>query len=439
VTSSAELPIPTAGLSALLRGWSGEGLLTGGLWQALAAVQADEPDHHLDDDESTQPQWTEHRIQARAQRVLLERLRPDLSGWPTRLGQWTDALPVVTVSRTTTARRPLRPTNWVATARRHGWPPQTFIGRLRTTTADELLISTLRWTIPQVLATARAAERLLHDVSGDIRSQLNVAGELLEYIGGAGDAPPPLPADLRAIAGSGHPWSGLAAVAGVYVRYGQRLDELAYDLIYPDETLRWRLFHLGVLGQVLLALREHGAQVQWVAPLSGTSAGPQYAVLLPDGRQMDLWFEAAGIWRHYNEPSPYRAAVAAVTAARSGGGQPIGADLLLIERGKTGLVLECKYSAHVGEVARKGYLQAVAYASELRSSLATHSWGYVVGPDTVVPGSSRTIAYAEQLSGEIGVVGPAGISELFERFLAVGVTPLPAPTLLTTDLPTQLP
>ena len=101
--------------------------------------------------------------------------------------------------------------------------------------------------------------------------------------------------------------------------------QLAEDLLtfarqhlLPDDDIRWRLFHLGVLGKLLKVLRSRGASITSLRPLSGAaSSGPAYLVEL-DGRCWDLWFEAAAIWDYYGQPSPYQALVRPQISGRRG-------------------------------------------------------------------------------------------------------------------------
>lgn len=410
-TSAEPPPVPTGRLGELLGGWSGEGTLHSTVWANLAAVQAE------DDTPLAERQWTERDVTRRAHRVLLERLQPHLVRWPSRLSEWSNALPAVTRAHRVTSNRPLRPTDWAQTIRRHGWPPAAFIGRQRTTQADELLLATLRWTLPRLLTTFRHASAVLADAAAAVQPQATAAQRLLDEYVGLEDAPAPTDADLLAVARAGYPWNVLAPVSATYLRYERHLDDLARDLIYPLDSLRWRLFHIGVLGEVLGAMRDGGAALQWRAPLSATGGRPQYtAVLGPAGKAapLEVWFEAAGVWRRHGTQYPYREALRALSLSPSA----IGPDILVLDvQQRRALVLECKYG-DARYVGRNGYLQAVAYANELRVELADTIWSYVVGPEGVVDGSSHTTLHAPHSAQRVGVTSPSALQQVVRDFLA---------------------
>lgn len=401
-------PVPTGRLRELLGGWSGQGSLNSTLWADLAAVESE------DSTPLAERQWSERDVTRRAHRVLLERLQPQLERWPTRLRDWTEALPAATSGHRVLSARPLRPTDWAQTARRHGWPPSTFIGRKRTSQADELLVSTLRWTLPQLLSTVRHASAVLPGAAATIELQMAVAAQLLEVCGEDNQAPEPVAADLAAVARAGHPWNLLAPVSSTYLRYQHHLQDLALEVIYPLESLRWRLFHIGVLGEVLGTLRDEGAELRWRAPLSASGGRPQYLAHWPDGSPtLEVWFEAAGVWSRHATRFPYREALRAL------GMQPsaIGPDILLLDvTGRRALVLECKFG-DARYVGRNGYLQALAYASELGVDVADEIWTYVVGPDGVVTGSSATSLHGPHIAQRVGVASPAALPEVVREFL----------------------
>lgn len=406
-TSAEGLPIPTGHLHGLLGGWSGEGTLESSIWSDLAAVQGDE------DTPLAERDWTERDVTRRAHRVLLERLQPQLALWPSRLSEWQDALPAMVHAQRVTSSRPLRPTDWAQTARRHGWFPVAFIGRERTTQADELLLTTLRWTLPQLLTTFRHATAVLADAGAAVQPQLTVAQQLLDEHLGTDEAPTPTPADLSAVARAGYPWNVLAPVTETYARYERHLHDLAADLIFPLESLRWRLFHIGVLGEVLGVLRELGAHLQWRAPLSATGGRAQYAATLDATTTLEVWFEAAGVWRSHGTKSAYREALEALSMRPSS----IGPDILLLDVARRrALVLECKYGA-APYVGRNGYLQALAYAAELRVEVADVVWSYVIGPEGVVQDQSHTSLHATHGPQRVGMASPSALHQVVEDFL----------------------
>jgi len=208
-------------------------------------------------------------------------------------------------------------------------------------------------------------------------------------------------------------------VSTTYLRYQHNLEDLALEVIYPLESLRWRLFHIGVLGEVLGALRDDGAKLQWRAPLSATGGRPQYLAHRSDWSQpLEVWFEAAGVWNRHATRLPYREALRALGMQASA----IGPDILLLDvTGRRALVLECKFG-DARYVGRNGYLQALAYASELRVDVADEVWTYVVGPDGVVAGSSATSLHGPHVARRVGVTCPAALPGVVREFLSLSPT-----------------
>lgn len=99
-------------------------------------------------------------------------------------------------------------------------------------------------------------------IVASVERQLGAAGELMAHIAvqGDADAPPPSNNDVAALKHEGKPWTAVAELA-VRLRAlnAQALASLASIAVMLDGELRWRLFHLAVLGEVLAALRELGA------------------------------------------------------------------------------------------------------------------------------------------------------------------------------------
>lgn len=384
--------LPRRGLGEVLRGWSSDGQL----FDALSAVAV------LDMD----VEWSSRDIARRAGRVLLERLLPDLAVLPTDPATWREHIPVTTTSAREVCGRPLPPTNWAMTSRRFGWPPQAFVTHPRSRVQDESVLRTLAWT-------ARALEHLVRDVRpvapllvGRIERPQVAMMEVVEQELPDVESIRPDRLDLRAMAGSGRPWSALATVAEAIVRAETDLEFLAYELIEPDPDLEWRLFHLSVLGAVLASVRRLGARVSWRAPLSGAYAtGPQFQIAIGQDR-WDLWFEAAGASRYYGYVSPYQRATSGVARNQ----RSIGADIMLSLPGKRSLMLECKWSSLGTYVGRDGYHQAAAYAIEARSGLGHDAWSYVVGPEEIVVERSEIVL---DWPGGQTVVGACNIHHLY--------------------------
>jgi hypothetical protein len=187
----------------------------------------------------------------------------------------------------------------------------------------------------------------------------------------------------------------------------EALAELALEVVAPFDDLSGRLFHLAVLGEVLHALRTCGATIVSRHPLGDASPGPAYLVTDANDRQWDLWFEAAGAWKYYDVEESYPQAAAGVPGA----GSALGTDLMLIPQ-ESALLLECKHSWKPAVVARDGYLQALAYATEA-FELAPQLTSVVVGPQGVV----QTSGWADTMVGLVGIIAPDDIPPLIEHAL----------------------
>jgi hypothetical protein len=381
--------IPTTGLVETTRSWSS----AGELFEALAAVE--EPER----------EWSARDLERRAHRVLAQRLRPDLMKWPQGFSDWLDALPAESLRPREMISAPSSGTSWRETAR-HGWPPIAFHGRTRHRIADTLLISTLRWTLESLKPVVEDARSVLPGLLVDVDEQLAAAFGLLEVDPvSRAHAVPPSFSDLAAVSGEGHPWNVLSPVAADLLRrQSDGILELIDTLIVPDDQLSGRLFHLGVLGELLVALRSAGADVIPVRPVSGSaSVGPSYRVVSAEENPWELWFEAAGLWSERQILSPYQLASQGVPGA----GGALGADLLLAREDARALLVECKYSANPARVARDGFHQAAAYALEARE-LFEGVVSVVVGPSDVVIDSTLVATKTAKL----GICRPDHMDQL---------------------------
>jgi hypothetical protein len=382
------LPIPQEGLSEVLRGWSGQGRL----WEALAAVEEDEP---------IQRRWTRTDTVRRAHRILLAQLEPTLVRWPMGLQVFLDALPAESLRSRVVTRAPAAGTSWSETYRRFGWPPRAFAGRERSRIADTFLVTSVRWTLDLLMKIWRNAVSVEPTVDIRVRRQLEVADQFLELEPlASAEAQIPTGRELRALAGSGYPWNVVGKVTQELRALDTNLEALARRLVSPEFLARF--FHLGVLGVILVDLKELGATLVSVRPLSATTIGPAYLVTDAAGHRWDLWFEAAGVWSFYGEESPY----ARATAELPGSGR-LGADIMLLRRGVRALIFECKYSESPEVVGRRGITQAFAYAVEARTKLAPHVSAMVVCPEDVVGAPSVT----ETAVGPVGVLTPGSIRD----------------------------
>lgn len=389
-------PIPEDGLAEVLGTWAGRGYL----WDALAVPVAVRGER----------QWSRRDLLRRAHRVLLDRVSPALARWPSRLGGWIDALPASRSHALVERLAPFSGVSWVDTRRRFGWPPTKFIGREAERGADTLLVTTLRWTVEYLVKVRGDAARAFPNVDEAIRDQLDAAAALLdvEPVAAAVGLMPGHP-EIMALRHEGRPWNAVADVADEFRAVESSVADLAWRLILPDEEIRWRLFHLAVLGVLLRALRDAGCTITSHRPLAGAAAAPNYTLTDAKGLAWDLWFEAAGLWKYEGEDSPYVEAVQGVPGA----GRELGADLLLIQPGGSALIVECKYSSNPETVARDGYHQAVTYATEIHSRVGGKITSIVVGPEGVV----TTAAFTKLSVGRVGIIPPSCLAAEVSAFL----------------------
>lgn len=392
---SSNPPIPESGLAEVLSTWSGRGYL----WDALVV-----PEDIFDE-----RKWTAADLLCRAHRVLLERVVPALARWPARLATWVDLLPAAKSHARMVRDVPFSGVSWTATRSRFGWPPDAFVGREAERSADMLIVTTLKWTLENLAIVRANAVRAYPDVDLDIRPQLDTAMTLLrtEPMVSAGGTLPGRP-EIMALRSEGAPWGAVADVADELRAVESSVNELAWRLLIPDDAIRWRLFHLAVLGILLASLRDLDCSVKSLRPL-GWSNGPAYKVTDSLGRSWDLWFEASGVWSYEKVPAPYTEA----TRGIQGAGRSLGADLLLLRPGDDALIIECKYSTNPEVVGRYGYYQATTYATEVRSRLARNVTSAVVGPEGVVAARGTTLTVA----GNIQTIPPSAMPILVREFL----------------------
>lgn len=392
VTRIEPPPLPQAGLEEVFSAWAGEG----GIWNALAAIE-----------DPLIRRWAPRDAEIRANRLFLEVVRGKLESIPTSLSVWVDALPAEIVRLRVEADAPFAGVSWSETRRRFGWPPQRFHGQSRTRASDSLLATSLRWVIEEVLAIALDAEKAVRGVTTSVDAQLALFSKLMltEPIASS-SAIEPGPPEFAAMRYEGAPWTSIAVLGEELVSW-RRSPSRAIRFLAPDADFRWRLFHLGVLGGLIVALRAGSFPISSLRPLAGNFAGPAYEVIDGRGRRWDLWFEAAGAWRYYGLRSLYLDVASSVPAVA----RPLGADIMIARQPDSAIIVECKYSWSSQVVARTGYSQCLAYMVEARSRLAESVNGFVVGPEGVV---GEGVAWQTHV-GSIAIVSPDRLGEAVLR------------------------
>lgn len=389
--------IPQEGLAVVLASWSGRGAL----FDALS----------MPNDQREMRQWSPRDIRMRANRILLSRLDPFLSRWPARTAQWLDQLPATKTHSRVIRQVPFAGVSWPETRRTFGWPSTSFIGKESERGSDMLIAQVLRWCVDRLLQIWQDVAGSINDVTFASVKQVQSAISLLghEPLASASPASPKRP-DLIALRREGSPWGSVADVAHELLDAEKSLEHLVYEVLMPDEEIRWRLFHLAILGLLLQSLKSNGCSITSLRPLSPKSFGPNYEVRTAEGRTYLLWFEASSVWAHLKRPSPFVEATAAMRrAARTNG-----ADILLVEPDKKALIIECKYSSDQDFVARDGYYQAMAYAAEAQSRFAAEVISLAVGPESTIPAPSFTTL---NTGLSVGTVPPSELNALVGDFI----------------------
>lgn len=364
------LILPRSGLDELLRGWVGDGDL-------LRAIATSRTDDHI---------WSERDIRQRGQRIALAQLADDLQRLPHSEREWADALPAATRSTQKISMAPSAGIRWPETVRRHGWPPTAYVHRHRPRVADETALTVLAWLSLRLDEYSDACKS-----SPILRERIARPISVMHRAVACLDDPNPVQpdrADLRSLRSSGQPWQVLSRIAELIARVDIDPAFVAFEFLYPEPDLAPRLFHLNAFGEILRTLRRSGFRCTWRSPIGGVQGGPRLHCVDTYGMETDLWFEAAGLRKHYKLDV---GAYADATRSISGVGGPIGADIALVSRARNAaLLLECKWSSDPLYVARNGFHQATSYALDARDGLAERVWSFVVGPAEIIPEPNLT-------------------------------------------------
>lgn len=403
----APFPLPAAGLAEVLTAWTGDGAADE-FFRTLALIGADG-----DSAEGlAERAWAEERVaRERANRVLVGRLAPWIERLPARSRVWLDALPAETRSIRDVSDRPAGSVDWPRTARAGPWPPREFHLRRRQRVDDSVLVRVVRWTVDQLLPAGRDAKKLAPTLVSRLEPQFQALRLLADHpMVSQVSAPRPTVQEVRAVRAMGRPWAALEPIANYLMQLGD-VTTLANELVVPEPSLAWRLFHLACFGEILVALKDEGCDLTAAAPLYAGSGNPAYIALVPDGSRIDVWFEGSGCWRTYapaGTADPYRRA-AESASSRAGTLSP---DILLVRHGATGgqsaLIFECKSGADVASAARDGYLQAVAYGVQLHTMTAMPVTSWVVGRDDLFGLPSA----APLLAGGLDSIGMTSASNI---------------------------
>lgn len=391
-----KLSVPEDGLAELFRSWSGKGELYAG----LAAVLSE------DDFE-----WTPKHVERRAHLILFEQCRALIEQLPKNIQDWLNVLPVATQAETVRSRSPRGAINWSNT-RRHGWPPTEFSGRVRRRGADDELLSSLRWTVERLQEVHRHAKKMRPAIGDKVQAQLDTIAELAArpVLQAVAPEPPDLPM-IEGIRRSGPLWRVVGDLSDTLRQEDTNdLARLAAELLTPDDDLRWRLFHLCVLGTMLGALRNRGCRPISTRPLAGRAHGPAFRVEVPGTTPWDLWFEAAEIWSSTGKAEPYVEA----TKGLAQRGYVRGADLFLVDHAnRRGVVIECKYSDE-GAYLRSGYDQALAYLVEAKTLLIDEGEAFVVAPIEAAP----RLAVGHTFAGPLTYCAPEHLKDELTRIVS---------------------
>ena len=276
--------------------------------------------------------------------------------------------------------------------------------------ADQLMITTLAWTLTRLSQIRSDATKLVPEIDAPVAKQLDLAKRVSDS-SLVSQATPirPTEQDLRILGREGSPWSAVSSVAREVRRSDTSLNALADELLLPDPDIRWRLFHLSILGIVLVGARNAGASITATAPLTRSSDCAAFRIRTEDDLTWDLWFEGETVWSAYGKSSPYLD----VTKELSGAQRPLSPDLLLVRGDNYAVSIECKYSQD-SDYQRKGVREAMAYATDLAGHLATSVDSLLV----TWSASQEVIGTSEILSGTLAVHSPGSLLSAMERIFA---------------------
>jgi hypothetical protein len=259
-------------------------------------------------------------------------------------------------------------------------------------------------------AVGKASPQLARRVS----PTLAVLAQATDLLLGETEPRKPDRLDLLSLESSEQPWPLVASIASLILRSQGDWSFIAFELLEPDPEMAYRLFHLVTFGRVVQTLRLTAHALTWRAPIGGARSGPRLTAKSPSGRILDVWFEAAGARSYYHLT---RGAYPQVVESMEGLGDPIGADVAVIEKGKRALLLECKWSENVEYVGRDGYHQAASYALDARNGVAETVWSFIVGPSEIIPSTNTSNALADDWNITLGSTTVVDLPTVLGDFL----------------------
>ena len=385
-----ELPIPPGGLDHVLRSWIGRGDFI----DVLSRIPLDDVSN----------EWRPADVVARAKWVSFLVVEPYLLTLPTTIDEWLDSLPAMSNMSAATAAGPFGAPDWPRTLLRFGWPPSQFVVRQRDRTSDQQLVLTMCWLLRNLVDLAESAKKIDPDADVKAARQLLAARLMIERLGSEGIRPSP--PDLLVIEREGRIWRRVAACARNVIALEQAAN-LSQALMEPRAGLRPTLFHLGVLGEVLLSISSNGGKIVSVNPLASASGRENYHVEV-NGIVWHLWMEGGAVWSRYKWNSPYKS-TSSVLRSRP---KPLSPDIVLIAPGQAAFVIECKYSADSDYIARRGLAQVALYLSEI-SNHCPRVEGCVVPP-----ASQLDVGRMDEYGlGSMGIMSPNTVGERVWRFM----------------------
>lgn len=402
------LTVHEDGLRRVLSEWSG----IGSLYSAVAATAL----------APTTRDWSREDVQRRAMRILLLQCSPLLRRWPKSAREWDNHLPTLSDRQRFWSDAPQSRVDWART-RRSGWPPSSFAIRRRRRSTDQLTLSVLSWTLGKLKHALSASQRLtgphvksvIDELSEDVEKILVKTLPIMSQLDES-DETLPTRDDIRAVRASGWPWNVVAEVAGFFAAVERGgAEALARTLLRPD-GFPDAVFHLSVLGSVLIACERAGGSITSLRPIGYMTRGPVYRIEYPDSAPWDLWCEAAACWDTYGVTDNYRQLAASLMTADGEAFQArsIRPDIVLARQGDCALVIECKYpevSRDPGYVAQ-GLYQAAFYAHQLKPAFGTLI-ALSVGPDELVP--HRVV---NELAGvQVGLANPAHLAAVVQSIV----------------------